>query len=70
MLSAEQIKVNWERYIELIKESFPEERSSLLVLFLEKYQDRIMMIPSSAKNWHHSAFAGGYIDFYLLIHVI
>ena len=67
MLSAEQIKINWERYIKLIKESFSKEKSTLLILFLEKYQDRIMMMPASAKNWHHSAFAGGYIDHVLRV---
>ena len=67
MLSAEQIQVNWERYIKLIKESFSKERTDLLIPFLKKYQDRIMMMPSSAKNWHHSAFAGGYIDHILRV---
>ena len=67
MLSAEQIQVNWERYIKLVKESFSEERVGLLVPFLEKYQDRIMMMPASAKNWHHSAFAGGYTDHVLRV---
>ena len=67
MLSAEQIQINWERYIKLIKESFPGERADILVPFLEKYQDRIMMMPASAKNWHHSAFAGGYIDHILRV---
>tara|TARA_R110001606_G_scaffold102903_2_gene225544 strand:+ start:753 stop:1547 length:795 start_codon:yes stop_codon:yes gene_type:complete len=67
MLSAEQIQVNWERYIKLIKESFSKERADLLIPFLEKYQDRIMMMPSSAKNWHHSAFAGGYINHVLRV---
>mgnify|MGYP003646581544 CR=1 FL=1 len=67
MLLAEQIQANWDRYIKLVEESFPEERSTLLLSFLEKHQDRMMMMPASSKNWHHSAFAGGYTEHVLRV---
>ena len=40
----------------------------ILLPFLEKYQDRMMMMPASSKNWHHSAFAGGYTDHVLRVY--
>lgn len=68
MLQAEQIQENWNRLIQVTNESFPEERSNLLVSFLEQYQDRLIMMPASSKNWHHSAFAGGYVDHVLRVY--
>ncbi|MBC8307216.1 MAG: hypothetical protein H8E55_67070 [Pelagibacterales bacterium] len=67
MLSAEKIQANWNRYLKLIELSFSKERTDILLPFLEKYKDRIMMMPASSKNWHHSAFAGGYVDHVLRV---
>ena len=68
MLSAEKIKLNWDRYINEIKTNISKERTDILIPFLEKYKDRIMMMPAAAKNWHHSAFAGGYVDHVLRVY--
>ena len=62
MLSAEKIQSNWNRYINEITDSFSKERTDILLPFLDKYKERMMMMPASSKNWHHSAFAGGYTD--------
>ena len=59
MLSAEKIQSNWDRYINEIKVNISKDRADILISFLEKYQERIMMMPASSKNWHHSAFEGG-----------
>lgn len=67
MLSAEKIQSNWERYLTEIKNNISEERSSILLPFLKKYEERFMMMPASSKNWHHSAFAGGYCDHVLRV---
>ena len=67
MLSAEKIQKNWDRYINEITDSFSKERTDILLPFLEKYQERMMMMPASSKNWHHSAFAGGYTDHVLRV---
>jgi len=67
MLSAEKIQSNWNRYLTEIKNNISEERSSILIPFLKKYEERIMMMPASSKNWHHSAFAGGYCDHVLRV---
>jgi len=67
MLSAEKIQSNWKRYLTEVKNNISEERSSILIPFLKKYEERMMMMPASSKNWHHSAFAGGYCDHVLRV---
>jgi hypothetical protein len=67
MLSAEKIQSNWNRYVSEIEKSFSKERTDILLPFLEKYKERMMMMPASSKNWHHSAFAGGYTDHVLRV---
>jgi hypothetical protein len=68
MLTAEQIQINWDRYTKVITDSFPKERTDILLPFLSKYQERMMMMPASSKNWYHSAFAGGYTDHVLRVY--
>lgn len=67
MLSAEKIQSNWNRYLTEIENNISKERSSILLPFLKKYEERFMMMPASSKNWHHSAFAGGYCDHVLRV---
>jgi len=67
MLSAEKIQANWKRYLTEVEKNIGAERSSILIPFLKKYEDRFMMMPASSKNWHHSAFAGGYCDHVLRV---
>ena len=67
MLSAEKIQSNWDRYISVIGTCFSKERTDILLPFLDKYKERMMMMPASSKNWHHSAFAGGYVDHVLRV---
>ena len=62
MLSAEKIQANWDRYVNEIKTNIFKDRTDILIPFLDKYKERMMMMPASSKNWHHSAFAGGYVD--------
>ena len=50
MLSAEKIKLNWDRYINEVKTNISKERTSILIPFLQKYQDRMMMMPAAAKK--------------------
>ena len=68
MLSAEKIQSNWNRYVSEIEKSFSKERTDILLPFLDKYKERMMMMPASSKNWHHSAFAGGYTDHVLRVY--
>ena len=39
MLSAEKIQLNWERYLTEVKNNISEERSSILLPFLKKYEE-------------------------------
>ena len=68
MLSAEKIQSNWDRLISEINTNISKERSDIVIPFLEKFEERIMMMPAAAKNWHHSAFAGGYVDHVLRVY--
>ena len=67
MLSAEKIQSNWNRYLTEIEKNIGAERSAILIPFLKKYEERMMMMPASSKDWHHSAFAGGYCDHVLRV---
>ena len=67
MLSAEKIQSNWNRYLTEVEKNIGAERASILLPFLKKYEERLMMMPASSKNWHHSAFAGGYCDHVLRV---
>ena len=44
------------------------DQSEEAIAFLDKYKERMMMMPASSKNWHHSAFAGGYTDHVLRVY--
>ena len=52
MLSAEKIQLNWDRYITEIKTNISKDRADILISFLEKYKERIMMMPAAAdRDW-------------------
>ena len=70
MLSSQQIIQNWNRFLDIIENQLPSDRSSILLDFYNKHEDRISMMPASEKNWKHSAFAGGYIDHVLRVYDI
>jgi hypothetical protein len=70
MLSSQQIIQNWNRFLDIIENHLPSDRSSILLDFYNTYEDRISMMPASEKNWKHSAFAGGYIDHVLRVYDI
>jgi hypothetical protein len=60
MLSAEKIQSNWERYLTEVKVNISEERSSILLPFLKKYEERFMMM-------HYTQF--GIIRVVIWIHI-
>ena len=68
MLTAEKIQSNWDRYIAEIKTNISTERTDILLPFLDKYKERLIMMPAAARNWYHSAFAGGYVDHVLRVY--
>ncbi len=67
MIPAEQIQQNWDRLIQVIEHYITSDRKDELISLYNDHQERIMMAPASAKNWHHSAFPGGYVDHVLRV---
>lgn len=63
MLSAEQIKENWDTHLEYISKFLANDprKESILELY-QDYEEVAMLAPASSKSWYHNAFPGGYID--------
>jgi hypothetical protein len=68
MLSPEKMKENWDTYINIIKNNISKDRLDPLLNFHNEHEERMLMMPASAKDWHHSAFPGGYIDHVIRVH--
>ena len=62
-LTAEQIKGNWEVFLNNIEEhiSDKKDRKQKLLNFYKRYEERIVMMPAAHKKEYHSAFPGGYV---------
>ena len=67
MIPAEQIQQNWNRLIQVIEHYITGDRKDELISLYNDHQERIMIAPASSKNWHHSAFPGGYVDHVLRV---
>jgi hypothetical protein len=61
-LTAEQILVNWDKFLINIETYITGNRKDQLLAFYEKYAERIMMMPAAHKKEYHNAFPGGYIE--------
>lgn len=61
-LTAEQIQLNWELFLDNIKTYITGDRQTKLLEFYKKYEDRIILMPAAHKKEYHSAFPGGYVD--------
>jgi hypothetical protein len=60
--TAEQIQENWATFILNIESYISSPRKEQLLNFYYKNQDRLILMPASAKKEYHNAFPGGYID--------
>jgi hypothetical protein len=60
--TAEQLGEKWDEMIQLVNDNIKSPRKERLVALYEKYQDRILFAPASAKEHYHNAFPGGYLD--------
>jgi hypothetical protein len=67
LLNETQISTNYEKFRELINESFTGERLVALNKMYDELQDRIILTPASSFTHFHNAFAGGYIDHILRV---
>tara|TARA_B100001964_G_scaffold242131_1_gene316152 strand:- start:147 stop:941 length:795 start_codon:yes stop_codon:yes gene_type:complete len=65
-LTPEQIQENWNKLIQLIKDTFPEDypdnRREKLLKMYHHFEDRMCMAPASGKEHYHNAHIGGYVE--------
>jgi len=61
MLTAEKIKKNWDRHVQII-DHYISDRNKAVKGMIESLGENYIMSPASAKTWYHNAFPGGYID--------
>lgn len=52
---------------ELIRTTFPKDRTEKLLKMYEFFEDRILVTPASSKAHYHNAFEGGYLDHILRV---
>lgn len=62
VLTAEQIKSNWDEFLNNIETYIPGNRGEQLSNFYKRYEERIALMPAAHKKEYHSAFPGGYVD--------
>jgi len=62
MLTPEQIKSNWDKFLNTIDTHISGERGDKLKQFYLKHEERFVMMPASHKSQYHNCFPGGYID--------
>ena len=72
ILNEQQIQANWNKLIQLIKDTFPEDypdnrRENLLRMY-HYFEDRMCMAPASGKEHYHNAMIGGYVEH--VLHVV
>lgn len=67
LLNETQIATNYEKFRELINDTFTGERLVALNKMYDDLEDRIILTPASTFVHFHNAFAGGYIDHILRV---
>jgi len=61
-LSAEQIQVNWEIFLDNINTHITGDRKEKLIRFYKKYEERVILMPAAHKKEYHNSFPGGYVE--------
>ena len=65
-LTEKQIVDNWNKLIQLIKDTFPEDypnnRREKLLKMYHYFEDRMSIAPASGKAAYHNAMVGGYVE--------
>ena len=69
-LTPEQIQENWNKLIELVKDTFEEEseRREKLLNMYHYFEERMCLAPASGKEHYHNCYVGGYVE--LVLHVV
>lgn len=66
-LTAEEIKSNYNNFIEVIETSITGERKTKLLEMYSKIEDRVALAPASGNINYHNCFPGGYVDHVLRV---
>jgi len=66
-LTQEQLIENYQKLLNVIDETFDEERGTKLKEMYKFFEDRMIVAPASGKPNYHYCFAGGYIEHVLHI---
>jgi hypothetical protein len=65
-LTEQQIIDNWNKLIQLVKDTFPEDypndRREKLLNMYKYFEDRMSVAPASGKAAYHNAMVGGYVE--------
>ena len=69
-LSEAQLKENWDKLIQVIKDTFEDgsERRENLLRMYHDLEDRMIMAPASGKEEYHYCHVGGYVEH--VLHVV
>ena len=69
-LTPEQIQENWNKLIELVKDTFEEEseRREKLLNMYHYFEERMSLAPASGKEHYHNCYVGGYVEH--VLHVV
>jgi len=69
-LSETQLKENWDKLIQVIKDTFEDgsERRENLLKMYHDLEDRMIMAPASGKEEFHYCHVGGYVEH--VLHVV
>ena len=67
MLTPEQIKDNWDKFLAVIEEYISPDRADKLIEFYTQHEERFALMPASHKAQYHNCFPGGYVDHVLRV---
>jgi hypothetical protein len=67
MLTPEQIKDNWDKFLAVIEEYISPNRAHKLIEFYTQHEERFALMPASHKVQYHNCFPGGYVDHVLRV---
>ena len=69
-LNETQLKENWDKLIQVIKDTFEDgsERREKLLKMYHDLEDRMIMAPASGKEEYHYCHVGGYVEH--VLHVV
>jgi len=61
MLEFEQIKKNYEKYVNFCKKYLNDDNKDAFERFIEDFGEKLIMCPASQRDAYHSSFPGGLV---------